>query len=450
MAKPPAPSRVQLVRPTTQSLEVSWTGSPTVQYYILQIQKYDIPPTAAAAAPTTPAAIASIRPTPPVTPVLASTPPPAQSPLPTLASVVRGVQQSPVRVASPGTKVLMSPVQMSPRMAVAGGPNVIRVRSPAVVANAADPTQAIATTMAQTSSALSGMTTLADAAAAIPKISMNNAIGGIPPGSTIRMKSVAPQARQVRLAAPGANVLRAASPQQQQQQQPGQQNKQIIIQKPSSMQGQNIAGQPQIVHLLKTAGQGTVGMPKVSIVPGKTVPISGTKTPGGQTILRLVNPNSVAGSKILTVKNSSFMAMSKSQSIPGKPTIVITKPGGNIGGRNQIIMVTTSGGLRAMPTITTAQAGGGGAITTPVNVLSAANHVTNQQGMKMIVVSSGAMGTSATNKPITINVPGQGGKMVTIATKGAQQTIFNPNKIINMPKGQVGRGLGCEGGNVEY
>ncbi|CAH1103409.1 unnamed protein product [Psylliodes chrysocephalus] len=45
--KPPAPSRVSLVKAGTQSLEVNWTGSPSVQTYILQIQKYDLPPPAA-------------------------------------------------------------------------------------------------------------------------------------------------------------------------------------------------------------------------------------------------------------------------------------------------------------------------------------------------------------------------------------------------------------------
>lgn len=43
--KPSAPSRVSLVKAGTHSLEVSWNGSPSVQTYILQIQKYNLPPT---------------------------------------------------------------------------------------------------------------------------------------------------------------------------------------------------------------------------------------------------------------------------------------------------------------------------------------------------------------------------------------------------------------------
>ncbi|KAG5877102.1 hypothetical protein JTB14_002412 [Gonioctena quinquepunctata] len=53
--KPSAPSRVSLVKAATQSLEVNWTGSPSVQTHILQIQKYDLPPPATTVAKATPA-----------------------------------------------------------------------------------------------------------------------------------------------------------------------------------------------------------------------------------------------------------------------------------------------------------------------------------------------------------------------------------------------------------
>uniref|UniRef100_A0A3B5MEC6 Host cell factor 1 n=1 Tax=Xiphophorus couchianus TaxID=32473 RepID=A0A3B5MEC6_9TELE len=48
---PVAPSRVQLVRANTSSLEVSWGPSKTADTYLLQLQRYDIPATPAAAAP---------------------------------------------------------------------------------------------------------------------------------------------------------------------------------------------------------------------------------------------------------------------------------------------------------------------------------------------------------------------------------------------------------------
>lgn len=52
--RPPAPSRVQLVRATTTTLEVCWGTIPTADAYIIQIQKYDVnPPVSTTAAPTT-------------------------------------------------------------------------------------------------------------------------------------------------------------------------------------------------------------------------------------------------------------------------------------------------------------------------------------------------------------------------------------------------------------
>ena len=42
--KPPPPSRVQLVRASTTTLEVCWGAIPTADAYLLQLQKYDMPP----------------------------------------------------------------------------------------------------------------------------------------------------------------------------------------------------------------------------------------------------------------------------------------------------------------------------------------------------------------------------------------------------------------------
>ena len=441
VSKPPAPSRVQLVRASTQSLEVSWVATSSAQYYILQIQKYDMPPTSSAFPATTPAATAKTASTP-IAPVTSAPVSNMASPKTTPTTIKTNLTHTPIRIQAPGQiptqKIITSSVitkpstPVTPRLAT----NVIRIRSPIVtsIAATAEQTSPVSTSNAgQAPAAMSGIAALAAAAAATPKISMNN-VPILPQSAAnaLRMKGMQP-GQQIRFAAPGATVLRTASPQQ---------SKQIILQKP----GQNISGQPQIVHLLKT-GQGMVTMPKVSLIPGKTVSTTGAKPLNqGPTILRLVNPNTVAGSKILTtMKTSGIVAMSKGQSIAGKQTIMITKPGGNgglVGRTNQIIVVTTGSGLRAVQAVTTSQAGAGqgGTLTTSVNVLplSATNHVTNQQGVKMIVVSSGAMGGGTTGKPITITVPGQGGipKTVTIAAKGSQQTIFNPSKsqIVTVPQ----------------
>jgi host cell factor len=54
---PPAASRVQLVRASTNSLELCWTAIPTAQYYILEIQK--IPQPATPATTSTPSKVMS-------------------------------------------------------------------------------------------------------------------------------------------------------------------------------------------------------------------------------------------------------------------------------------------------------------------------------------------------------------------------------------------------------
>uniref|UniRef100_A0A672MH26 Host cell factor 1 n=1 Tax=Sinocyclocheilus grahami TaxID=75366 RepID=A0A672MH26_SINGR len=76
--RPQPPSRVQLVRANTNSLEVSWGAVPTADTYLLQLQKYDIPAATAATSPT-------VNPTPslpinsPKSPALAAAAPAAQS-----------------------------------------------------------------------------------------------------------------------------------------------------------------------------------------------------------------------------------------------------------------------------------------------------------------------------------------------------------------------------------
>ncbi|KAK5623367.1 hypothetical protein CRENBAI_015385 [Crenichthys baileyi] len=60
--RPHAPARVQLVRANTNSLEVSWGAVSTADTYLLQLQKYDIPATPAAASPAT-LTVSSVKPT---------------------------------------------------------------------------------------------------------------------------------------------------------------------------------------------------------------------------------------------------------------------------------------------------------------------------------------------------------------------------------------------------
>lgn len=73
--RPPPPSRVQLVRASTNTLEVCWGTVPTADAYLLQLMKYDMPPatvitpTAATTQPT-PTRPAVATPTPQRPPVV--------------------------------------------------------------------------------------------------------------------------------------------------------------------------------------------------------------------------------------------------------------------------------------------------------------------------------------------------------------------------------------------
>lgn len=167
-----------------------------------------------------------------------------------------------------------------------------------------------------------------------------------------------------------------------------------------------------------------------------------------------------ATAKVLTTMKTmptNMVTVSKAPGVGGKQTIVITKPGpgmtsgmpgtagmsvgmpGRAAGGPQIIVVTTASGLRTVQAVSTAQTAMGATPSTVNAVpLSAASHITGPGGVKMIVVSSGAVAGGNTGKPITITVLGQQGgppKTVTIAAKPASQTLLNAGagQIVTVP-----------------
>ncbi|XP_048463455.1 host cell factor 2-like isoform X6 [Rhincodon typus] len=108
--KPPAPSRVQLVRASTNSLEVCWGAVPTADAYLLQLQKYDIPPSATTTTTTTMA-----------TPSLSNTTLPQKtscspvSPTPAISAAPLPVSKvtSPTSVLIPGMTSAVTTMQVS-------------------------------------------------------------------------------------------------------------------------------------------------------------------------------------------------------------------------------------------------------------------------------------------------------------------------------------------------
>ena len=154
----------------------------------------------------------------------------------------------------------------------------------------------------------------------------------------------------------------------------------------------------------------------------------------GQTAKIVTNVKTL-GSNVVTMAKPASGVISNIQpgsqivGAPGRQTIVLNKagaPGTQLRGPQgqQIIMVSTAGGLKTMQAMT----------TTASNVLGASTNVTgsltNQQGVKMIVLSSGQMAQTTAGKPIMVSMPqGTTSKTMTLS----QATPSGKPVTIQMP-----------------
>ncbi|KAF6090560.1 host cell factor C1 [Phyllostomus discolor] len=130
--KPPPPARVQLVRANTNSLEVSWGAVATADSYLLQLQKYDIPATAATATSPTPNPVPSVPTNPPKSPAPAAAAPAVQP----LTQV--GITLLPQAAATPPTTTTIQVLPPVPGSSISvpaaartqGVPAVLKVTGP--------------------------------------------------------------------------------------------------------------------------------------------------------------------------------------------------------------------------------------------------------------------------------------------------------------------------------
>ncbi|XP_054626101.1 host cell factor 1b [Dunckerocampus dactyliophorus] len=198
--RPSAPSRVQLVRANTSSLEVSWGPSQTADTYLLQIQKYDIP-TTPAVTPTASASTATAGAISPKSPVSVAASPTIKTPqlsgVTLVPSLTAATSASPLAAGAKGPAVLKVATQGSP-----GGTSIVTVRqatpkSPVAATTLPAgvrmmvPAPAGQTTPIGSSPQMSGMAALAAAAAATRKIPPATAtVLNVPAGATI-VKTVA-------------------------------------------------------------------------------------------------------------------------------------------------------------------------------------------------------------------------------------------------------------------
>ncbi|XP_037952738.1 host cell factor isoform X3 [Teleopsis dalmanni] len=147
-------------------------------------------------------------------------------------------------------------------------------------------------------------------------------------------------------------------------------------------------------------------------------------------LVKLVSSHAVSGGKLI-MKNPNILQVGKvaSNIVGGKPSFVITnKPGQHLTNQ-QIIIVTTGTGLRALPAssiMTNAASTNivsivGSTSTTTTAVAASRNVVTGQTSVKMI---RGVAGT--TGRPITLTLPKGLSSNTTHITSQQQQTTHHP------------------------
>lgn len=436
--KPGPPGRIQLVRAATNNLEICWPGHPIADSYILQIQKYEMPPAPQPPPPPPVAAVAPL-PTPPQAAVSDGPPPAKMARLSTETPVTPAVASMPQMIPVSAARAEVPSLANTPKaMIIQQSPKIISSPQKMIITKkAAQIGQDSETTML--------LHTLANAASQTPKIGVQE-----PSPAPVSIQESTPT-RQLSLpktvslnqflnankAVSGSPTI-ISSPSLNTSTQATvlktglTTSKQIILPK-SSVGG---TSQPQIVTLVKTSQGMMATMPKVNLLqskPGTTTLQTAPKgIPQGATIVKLVNQQGQPGQKVLTtmkaisspniqsIQTSKPMSPNIGTAVNMPQTIVITKPGigGNRATTQQIRVVSCSSSLRPAQSLTTTLAAQSG---TGVTSSSAGGPV------RMVVVSS-AGGTSTVGKPITITVPGVGGvpKNITITGKAGSNFAGKP------------------------
>uniref|UniRef100_G3P7C9 Host cell factor 1 n=1 Tax=Gasterosteus aculeatus aculeatus TaxID=481459 RepID=G3P7C9_GASAC len=406
--RPHAPARVQLVRANTNSLEVSWGAVSTADTYLLQLQKYDIPATPAAASPVMSAS--PVQPlNSPKSPAPAAAATSTQS-LPQTAVLKVAAQQS-----ATGTSVVtVRPSQpgKSP-VTVTSLPPGVRMVMPA------QPTQG---SPIGSSPQMSGMAALAAAAAATQKIPPSSAgtVLNVPAGATI-LKTVA--------VSPGTTTMKMASP--------------LMVSNPATRMlktaaaqvGTGTASSPTNTRPIITvhkSGAVTVAQQAqvvTTVVGGVTKTITLVKSPltmgsGGTLISSLGKMMSVVQTK--PVQTSAITGQASTNPLT---QLIQTKgplPAGTI------LKLVTSADGKPTTIITTSQAGGTGNKPHILNI-SGVSPSTTKQGttiiktipMSALMSQSGATGVTSSGgmkSPITIlttkvMTTGTPGKIITAVPK---------------------------------
>uniref|UniRef100_A0A673XSH8 Host cell factor 1 n=1 Tax=Salmo trutta TaxID=8032 RepID=A0A673XSH8_SALTR len=433
--KPRPPSRVQLVRANTSSLEVSWGAVPTADTYLLQLQKYDIPPTSATTTPgVSPATSLPVN--SPKSPVTASAASPQGLPLqgitlvPSPTTTMPGSPLAAANARGPAILKVSAPHAttgtsiVTVRQANQGGKSPVTVTSLPAGVRMVVPAQGAQGTPMGSSPQMSGMAALAAAAAATQKIPPSTATMQLPAGATI-VKTVA--------MSPGAQTAKVASP--------------VMVSNPATRMLKTAAAQ------VGTSGVATPGTPSRPII---TVHKSGTVTVAQQhqvvttvvggvtkTITLVKSPLTMGGGGTLLSNLSNLgKVMSVVQTKPGQTGAVTGQAGSSLQHIIQtkgplpagtILKLVTSADGKPTTIITTSQAGTAGG--KPTILSYSGMPTTTKPGTHIIkTIPMSAIGQagvtgSGMKSPITI-----------ITTKMMTPGTGTPGKIISaMPRAGAGQ-----------
>uniref|UniRef100_A0A665VSM4 Host cell factor 1 n=1 Tax=Echeneis naucrates TaxID=173247 RepID=A0A665VSM4_ECHNA len=421
--RPHAPARVQLVRANTNSLEVSWGAVSTADTYLLQLQKYDIPATPAAASPAM-----SATPSQPVnspkSPAPAAAAPSAQS-LPQTGITLMAndfcflILSSVLKVAAQQSATGTSVVTVRPSQP---GKSPVTVTSLPPGVRMVVPAQTTQGSPIGSSPQMSGMAALAAAAAATQKIPPSSAgtVLNVPAGATI-LKTVA--------VSPGSTTVKVATP--------------VMVSNPAT-------------RMLKTAaaqvGTATASSPSTTTRPIITQAQVVTTVVGGvtKTITLVKSPLTMGSSGTLISNLGKMMSVVQTKpvqtsAVTGQastnPLTQIIQTKGPLPAGTILKLVTSADG-KPTTIITTSQAGGTGNKPTILNI-SGVSPTTTKQGttiiktipMSAIMTQPGATGVTSSagmKTPITIlttkvMTTGTPGKIITavpkLATAAGQQGL---------------------------
>ncbi|EAW72768.1 host cell factor C1 (VP16-accessory protein), isoform CRA_b [Homo sapiens] len=466
--KPPPPARVQLVRANTNSLEVSWGAVATADSYLLQLQKYDIPATAATATSPTPNPVPSVPANPPKSPAPAAAAPAVQP----LTQV--GITLLPQAAPAPPTTTTIQVLPTVPGSSISvptaartqGVPAVLKVTGPQATTGTplvtmrpasqagkapvtvtslpagvrmVVPTQSAQGTVIGSSPQMSGMAALAAAAAATQKIPPSSAptVLSVPAGTTI-VKTMAVTPGTTTLP---ATVKVASSPVM------------VSVSNPATRMLKTAAAQ---VGTSVSSATNTSTRPIITVHKSGTVTVAQqaqvvTTVVGGvtKTITLVKSPISVPGGSALISNLGKVMSVVQTkpvqtsavtgQASTGPVTQIIQTKGPLPAGT--ILKLVTSADGKPTTIITTTQASGAGTKPTILGISSVSPSTTKPGTttiiktipMSAIITQAGATGVTSSpgiKSPITI-----------ITTKVMTSGTGAPAKIITaVPKIATGHG----------